>query len=309
MNYSVALCTYNGAKYIQEQLDSILSQSLPINEIVICDDGSTDETAEIIERIKSKANTTIHLFKNTSNLGFKNNFLKAISLCAGDIIFLSDQDDIWESNKVFYISKWFKEHPDLDIVFTDGALINEYGVLISEHLWQRFGFDRTKQRFFNHGYGLDIWAWSNRATGATLAFRKKIFNQIDWLSSSDSFHDKIIALYGIDHQSLGFIPKRLIKYRIHDKQSCGARHLSRNLYGSPLKPCPSELLDFDPMSISILGQAHVDFIQNRASMRGFKCIFHSLPSYKVQYGSWAYKFIVYDLYKSLRHLIKVILFR
>jgi len=91
---SVALCTYNGELYLREQLESILKQTFPPDEIIICDDGSTDTTIKILEEFRRKSFIPVKVYYNKENLGVSKNFEKAISLCSGDIIFLSDQDDV-----------------------------------------------------------------------------------------------------------------------------------------------------------------------------------------------------------------------
>ena len=114
MTVSVAMCTYNGALYIEEQLRSILAQTVPVNEIVICDDGSTDATISVIEKVRKdveRLGMRLLLKENRTPLGVNANFEKAMGLCSGDIIFLSDQDDVWESNKVETIKRYFEEHP------------------------------------------------------------------------------------------------------------------------------------------------------------------------------------------------------
>jgi len=96
---SVALCTYNGAKYIKEQLDSIIGQSYKNLEIVIVDDVSTDQTFDIVSSY-AKTDSRVKCYKNEHNLGFNKNFEKALSLTTGDYIAISDQDDIWLPNKL-----------------------------------------------------------------------------------------------------------------------------------------------------------------------------------------------------------------
>ena len=96
---SVAMATYNGEVYLRKQLDSILHQSLPVDEIIICDDQSSDGTVDIIQEY-IKQYPHIHLYQNEQNLGYKRNFKKALSLCSKEYIFLCDQDDIWDSDKV-----------------------------------------------------------------------------------------------------------------------------------------------------------------------------------------------------------------
>ena len=99
MRLSVAMCTYNGEKYIREQLMSIRNQTLRIDEIVICDDCSEDDTVEIIENLIRQYDLPVRLHVNTWNHGYRKNFEQAICRCSGDIIFLSDQDDIWLPTK------------------------------------------------------------------------------------------------------------------------------------------------------------------------------------------------------------------
>jgi len=97
---SICLTTYNGSKYLQQQLDSFLAQSILPDELVVCDDGSTDATCEIIERFKQIAPFEVRLYKNENNLGYAQNFSKALGLCKGDFVFLSDQDDVWLPKKL-----------------------------------------------------------------------------------------------------------------------------------------------------------------------------------------------------------------
>ncbi len=94
------MAAYNGGAYLAEQLQSIFDQSVVPNEIVICDDGSTDDTREILESFRERYPDVIRVYRNERNLGVSGNFEKAISLAAGDFIFLSDQDDVWHPEKV-----------------------------------------------------------------------------------------------------------------------------------------------------------------------------------------------------------------
>jgi glycosyltransferase involved in cell wall biosynthesis len=100
MKVSIALCTYNGEQYICNQLNSILNQSFPVNEIIVCDDASTDATIQILEDYKARFPGVITIYKNSINKGTIRNFENAITLTRGEIIFLSDQDDIWNVNNI-----------------------------------------------------------------------------------------------------------------------------------------------------------------------------------------------------------------
>lgn len=100
LSISVAMCTYNGSAFLQEQLDSIAAQTRLPDELVICDDGSSDSTVDIVERFAHGVSFRVQLFRNPQNLGSTRNFEQAMRLCTGDLIALSDQDDVWMPEKL-----------------------------------------------------------------------------------------------------------------------------------------------------------------------------------------------------------------
>lgn len=118
----VVLCTYNGEKYLQQQLESILAQTRLPEEILILDDCSTDRTVEIINSIACN-NPQIRLIKNSSNLGFIKNFEQGIALCEKDFIALCDQDDIWLPEKMERLASELETHPDAGIAFCNAEYI------------------------------------------------------------------------------------------------------------------------------------------------------------------------------------------
>lgn len=219
---SVALCTYNGERYITSQIDSILRQSHPVDEIVVCDDGSTDKTIDILESIIETSPIEIRIHKNTTNLGVCANFEQAVTLCNGDIIFLSDQDDIWNPDKVKTIVSWFDTHPQKSAVFTDATLITEDGKEFSnKSLWDCIGFNKKMRRYFDNGLSLESF-FINKATGATMAIRKDIsFPFSQYCNNDNVLHDYCIALKALDNDGLGYIDKPLIQYRLHGSQQAG----------------------------------------------------------------------------------------
>lgn len=125
MKISIAMATYNGAAYLQEQLDSFLVQKLLPDELVVCDDGSRDETIVILEDFAKLAPFDVRVILNSERLGYTQNFAKAISLCKGDLIFLSDQDDVWYPNKIEIISSVFSSRPDCMLIANDSDLVDE----------------------------------------------------------------------------------------------------------------------------------------------------------------------------------------
>src|SRR5215212_2843702 len=100
MKISVAMCTYNGAEFLSAQLQSIMAQSRPPDEIIICDDVSIDTTRSLLRQFATESSIPITLHFNDQNLGSTKNFEQAITLCTGDVIALSDQDDVWRTDKL-----------------------------------------------------------------------------------------------------------------------------------------------------------------------------------------------------------------
>ncbi len=122
---SIALPTFNGERYISEQLESFANQSWLPDELVICDDGSTDNTLRVVEEFSITAPFTVKIIRNSENLGYEQNFAKAIQQCTGNYIFLSDQDDKWFSNKVEFVLNTMKDNPKCWLLIHDGELTDE----------------------------------------------------------------------------------------------------------------------------------------------------------------------------------------
>src|ERR1700756_445999 len=97
---SIAITTFNGEKYLEQQLASLDSQTAPPAEIVAVDDCSQDETVCVLERFANRSRIPVRIFKNEANIGYKRNFLRAASLCRGDAVAYCDQDDVWAEQKL-----------------------------------------------------------------------------------------------------------------------------------------------------------------------------------------------------------------
>ncbi len=124
---SVALCTFNGATYLPEQINSILSQTVLPDEVVICDDASSDDTLAIVAESTLGRHTDFRVYKNPSRLGFIKNFERCIQLCKGKIIFLCDQDDIWMPEKIEKLTAVLDRNPKVMGVTHEGRLVNSEG--------------------------------------------------------------------------------------------------------------------------------------------------------------------------------------
>jgi len=220
MKTSVAICTYNGERFISTQIQSILDQTQKIDEIVICDDVSIDKTKEILDKFAAE-NSSIKLFFNSQNLGFVKNFETAIKRCSGDIIFLADQDDIWLNTKVEKMIEKFQKNPDCYYVFSDAAAFSDEEKL-SYTLWDSVNFNLQKQSKFRSGLQKELLIRESFVYGAVLAFRAE-FKQYLFPVSAHFYHDNwIVLILNFLHKKAGsFISEPLIKYRIHTSQSIG----------------------------------------------------------------------------------------
>src|SRR5712691_364539 len=156
MKISVAMCTYNGALHLREQIDSIAAQTRIPDELIVCDDNSTDETVRIVSRFATSASFPVRLCVNEQNVGSTRNFERAIRLCEGDVIALSDQDDVWLPEKLRRIEDSFLREPGVGLVFTDAEVVDEHLRPLGYHLWESVGFDNNHRRLVRTGRVLDV---------------------------------------------------------------------------------------------------------------------------------------------------------
>lgn len=226
------MCTYNGDKYLEEQLESIANQTRLPDEMIICDDKSKDGTLDILRNFKSKVSFSVRLFFNEKNLGSTKNFEKAIKLCTGDIIFLSDQDDVWYPNKLEKIEKLFYISPSTAAIFTDAELVDDNLRSLGYSMWQSIGFNKREQNRFIHGKFIEVLLKQNVVTGSTMAFRSEL-RRLFFPIPDTWFHDAWITLLIAFVSDLNMISEPLIKYRQHHMQQIGAG----NKYGMYNKIC------------------------------------------------------------------------
>jgi len=214
---SIAMCTYNGAKYIEEQLQSILQQTLPPDEMIICDDCSKDDTVEVVNTVLASWNGKWKLIRNEHNLGFKKNFQKAIENCTGDIIFLSDQDDVWHKDKIQKVMKVFSDNPDCILAFHDAVLVDGNLKQIAPSFWQTLKFQ--PEDFLKRNYKRLME--SNVVQGAACAFKKELFYE-SLPFPSEAIHDEWLALNAITVGTVVPISEKLLDYRQSGSNAIGA---------------------------------------------------------------------------------------
>ncbi|GGC02631.1 glycosyltransferase family 2 protein [Dyadobacter sediminis] len=220
---SVAMCTYNGAKFLSEQLRSIADQTLAVDELVVCDDRSNDNSIHILKTFAATSPFPVHIHINEQNLGSTKNFEKCLTLCKGDVIFLCDQDDLWREDKVQKQIDYLNEHPQTDAVFSDGLLIDDNSKPTGITIWQEIEFNQPGQNKWKSGKPHEILFNGFVVTGATLAIRKSCLERLIPFPTHvpDLIHDAWIAVVLSLENKIDFIADTLIMYRIHSSQQVG----------------------------------------------------------------------------------------
>ena len=156
---SVCMAVHNGAAYLLPQLQSILAQLRTVDEVVVVDDASQDDSADLLRNL---SDSRVRVYRNESNLGVLASFEKALKLTHGDILFLSDQDDLWLPGKVDKIIKVFSLNSEITLVVSDAQIIDKFGCVVAESFFAQRGH-------FSPGVLHNLF--KNKYLGCTLAFR------------------------------------------------------------------------------------------------------------------------------------------
>ncbi len=208
---SIAMATYNGEKYLKEQLDSIYAQTYKNIEVIVTDDCSTDKTVEILEQYAKSHG--LKYYVNEKNLGFVKNFEKAVSLCRGEYIALSDQDDIWLPHK---LSILIGNIGDNMLACSDATLIDENNHVLAESFFEYSNKSKNKKLTF-----LKL-AIRNYVTGCTVLMKKEMLKKAHPLSSGIKSHDYWYALIASTFGDIYVCKEPLILYRQHSENQVGA---------------------------------------------------------------------------------------
>ncbi|RAJ92132.1 glycosyl transferase family 2 [Larkinella arboricola] len=221
---SVALCTYNGEAYLSTQLQSLLTQSQLPDELIVCDDDSTDQTRIILEKFAADAPFPVQIIRNTTRLGYNKNFEKALSLCSGDLIFICDQDDYWLPEKIATLSAYLIQHPETELVFSNAVIadanLNDTGRLF----WDTVRFTTPIRERWRRGEAMEVLLDGNRVMGCASALRRRLLTLLLPIPALPNYiYDGWLGLIAAAKGTIDFYEKPLIRYRTHEKQQVGTR--------------------------------------------------------------------------------------
>ncbi|MCH4282006.1 MAG: glycosyltransferase family 2 protein [Solobacterium sp.] len=208
---SVAMAVYNGGKYLNEQMGSIINQLTDEDEFVVSDNMSTDDSRDIILSY-SKTYPNI-IITECNEQGILANFENAVNHCSGDYIFLADQDDVWNANKIQRILQEFKD-TKADLVLHDCTYVDENLVSLNKTLFS----DRKAEP------GVQRNLWKNAYQGCCMAFKKELIPLICPIPRNIAMHDQWIGLLAEETGTVAFLPEQLIQYRKH-RGSNSSKHI------------------------------------------------------------------------------------
>jgi glycosyltransferase involved in cell wall biosynthesis len=230
---SVAMAAYQGARFIRQQLHSIAAGTVLPDELVICDDGSTDETVAIIERFANSAPFPTRVIRHPENLGTLRAFGTAIANCSGSIIVLCDQDDIWHPDRIEALLAEFEHQPEAQLAFSDADLIGPRGESLGT-FWPMVGVTSRHRHLLAHEpFGLLVAR--PMVGGCTMAMRADFAEillpmpRFEVGAFGPLVHDRWLSMALSAFGPFALVPRPLLSYRLHSEQQIGvpSRRLRR----------------------------------------------------------------------------------
>ncbi len=206
---SIIMATYNGEKFLREQLNSILNQTYNNFELIICDDCSKDNTWEILKEYNNKDNRII-IYKNQENIGFIKNFYKLISLCTNEYIAFSDQDDIWTPN---HLEVLINSIGNYDLSCSNSELIDELGNSLNYTMLDTFNIEFIPK---NKEENLIHLLYKNYIQGSTMLIKRELANKVLQQKNEKTYHDHWIALFAAISNGIKYNSEILLYYRQHN---------------------------------------------------------------------------------------------
>lgn len=230
---SVVLCTYNGAAFLAEQLASVAGQTRPPDEMVVRDDGSTDETMPILKEFAASAAFPVSIKRNRVRRGATGNFWSAMHEATGDVIALCDQDDVWMPSRLQRAIELLDGDPEVGATFSDGQCIDATGAPTGRSLWDSANFTMNQRELFEAGEELRVLLWHPVVTGATMTFRAGLLPRL--APGPEMPHDYWLSVAVAMRAFVVPIREPLIKYRLHDANTLGLPAANRLLLSHRLR--------------------------------------------------------------------------
>lgn len=223
---SVVMATFNGERYVKEQIESILNQTVRPDEIVICDDCSDDKTIQIIKDILHRENIIYKFIQHKENKGVLVSFYDALMDATGDIIFFSDQDDVWKEHKIEQIYPYLLDK-STNLVFCNADVVDCDLNPIGKTLWEIIKFTPTKSNDIIISItSIQELVKRNYVTGMCMAIRKQLLDDLEQLSQY-MLHDEFFAWKALSSGRIIAINTSYILYRQHDKNVIGVKGKKR----------------------------------------------------------------------------------
>lgn len=217
---SVVMATYNGEKYIREQLDTIWFQTVKPDEIIVSDDASTDKTLELVRRFKEETNAPVKILADDKQKGYVLNFITGLKEAQGDYVFLSDQDDIWLENRIESAINTFEENANVDVLSCRFQLVDGEGKPIGK---KRFSMKRNRVKEGSNLKNIDFCTFIRhpKYPGMAMAMRKHVVDEMLKRDDKISAHDWQLNLVAVQKNAMYISDEVLVQYRQHDGNTVG----------------------------------------------------------------------------------------
>lgn len=226
MKISVVIATYNGIKFIEEQLNSILAQSVQPDEVIITDDGSKDNTEEVVKRYinEHRLNGRWHLHVNEKNKGYARNFLDGATLTTGDIVFFCDQDDIWTSDRVRKMSEVMEQNPKINLLCSN---LKPFYYEEDTRKWSEEELKAMKTDGSMEICNLTPEYFHLKRSGCTMCIRKKFLEEIMPYWTANWAHDDFVWKMAVVSSSCAILHFISLKRRMHSNNATVIRIRTR----------------------------------------------------------------------------------
>ena len=225
-NISIAMTTYNAGPWLAQQLESFTLQTRPPDELIVCDDGSSDGTIDALHAFAESAPFVVRVECNPQNLMTTPNFEKAVSMCSGEFIFLADQDDVWLPHKIETLVTQLEANPNAGAVFSNGRVVNESLEPLGYDLWDSLWFDFREQALVRAGRGAEVFVRHVVAAGTTLAFRSKYRDVYLPFPDLHDCHDAWLTFSISGVADVMICEDNLIEYRLHGANQFGLQRFN-----------------------------------------------------------------------------------